>query len=86
MNKDSAEVEWVVGRYTGTKAKNVLAQGHAGIGYSIIEEGKAGGESFVLAAFRRKVGEPLESHMVKIYDYKVIDNLERKMFPMNGRG
>lgn len=60
--------EWVVGRFLGEQAKSVLAHANMGIGYKILSQGKQGNGTWVLAAFKRGIGQMLPDHLTRVTD------------------
>lgn len=57
--------EWVIGTYTGDRAKSVKAHADAGMGYFIRSESGRGTAYEVEAAFLRATDSPLPEHLVK---------------------
>lgn len=60
------EYEWVIGRFTGERAKSVKAHADAGIGYFIRQELGQGMAYAVEAAFRRPCDGLLPEHLERV--------------------
>lgn len=76
--KNSTEARWVVARYTGDRAKLVMAHAAAGLGYYTLETGRAAGQQFCVVAFVQAVQGPLEPHLTEITDPVRIARLEAR--------
>jgi hypothetical protein len=77
MTSNGQEAEWVIGRFMGEQAKLVQAHAGSGVGYRVLSQGREGGQTVVLAAFRRPTSSPLPDHLSKITDPAQIAKLER---------
>lgn len=75
---------WVIGEFSGKKAKSALDHASHGIGYIILDEGGSGHNPTCMAAFRRVSSEPLPDHLTEVTDSKKIDELERRRKAMQG--
>ena len=86
MENDVVLYDWVVGRYTGERAKSVLAHAHAGIGYKILEEGRQGNQQWCLAAsIWPEPNGPIPEHLTKVVDPFMIKKLENHRRPEQKR-
>lgn len=70
------QYSWVLGRYEGDTAKRILAEANAGVGHKIMEQGRAGGGLWVLAAFIRADDSPIPEHLTKIVEPNRVAKLE----------
>lgn len=79
------EVQWVIGVYTGERAKSVKAHADAGIGYFIREEGGKGAQYRVIAAFKRPMDSPIPPHLDKATPSvaTALDRLHDQRHPTN---
>lgn len=71
------QYDWVVGRFKGDKAKNVINHAGAGLGYFILDTLGVGQSQTVIAAFRRACDSPIPEHLELVTDSKKIDKLEK---------
>ncbi len=55
--------EWVIGLFTGERAKSVRAHADVGLGYFVRQESGRGADYSVEAAFRRVCDTPLPEHL-----------------------
>lgn len=69
------QVEWVLGRFIGDRAKSVIDHANAGMGYFIIEQGKQGNQQTCLAAFRRAMDSPVPEHLDLVRDMSMLRKL-----------
>lgn len=58
---------WVVGRYTGARAKSVAAHAEAGIGYIMLENQGTSNNPDILVAFQ-STSNPLPEHLTPVTD------------------
>lgn len=78
MNQSISSI-WVAKRFSGTQAKLIIGHAHAGVGYYILERPDKG-EAWCVAAFRVPASA-ISSEVSPIRDVRLIDKIERKMFP-----
>ena len=74
---------WVIGVFTGERARSVKAHADSGIGYFIREERGRGVGYEVEAAFRRANDSPMPPELVECNNNQ-IDILERKYATRHG--
>jgi hypothetical protein len=78
--------EWVVGRYTGERAKSVMDHANAGIGYFILQQGGKGTGMWCLAAFVRPLDSPTPEHLTRVTDRSQLAKLEARRNARMGQG
>lgn len=67
------QATWVIGTYTGKKAKSVLAHAENNIGYIILENSNGS----ITAAFRFILDRPIPPHLIEVTDPMQIQKYEK---------
>lgn len=76
--KDAMQSQWVTGRFSGDRAKSVLAHADEGIGYIILDSTNSRGASLeVVAAFRRSDNDAVPEHLERVTDPLKIRKYEK---------
>ncbi len=75
--------QWVIGSFTGERAKSVKLHADNGIGYFIQQEAGAGMNYTVVAAFKRAMNTVLPEHLQLANPYQV-EKLNHMQAARNG--
>lgn len=80
MNQNTSNAiqsRWVIGRYTGTDAKRIVAHGEAGIGYYILDKPE-NGTSWVEAAHQHPMDAPLPDYLREVTNSHLANKLDSR--------
>lgn len=79
MSNNIVTADWVVGRYSGLRAKSILAHVEHGIGYIILENGGNKNNPEIMVAFRVvfEATGGIPPHLVKVTDPLKIQKYEK---------
>lgn len=73
------KTEWVIGKYTGERAKSVAAQADAGIGYIIVDSFGTGVNREIIAAFRLPIDGLIPEHLQVVEDPHKIEKYNKML-------
>lgn len=71
------EYEWVIGSYSGERAKSARALAESGTGYYIVDASGSGQGQQVIVAFKRACDRPRPYHLQPIVDPIKIQRYEK---------
>lgn len=78
MSALSESTRWVMGRYEGEQAQNVIAHMYAGLGYFKLKLEGRGKSQTVVVAFRQSKNGELPIHLEEITNPYEIDKLNKR--------
>lgn len=78
MATRSEPMRWVMGRYEGEQAQNVIAHMYAGLGYFKLKLEGRGKSQTVVVAFRQSKNGELPIHLEEITNPYEIDKLNKR--------